>query len=476
MLVDNGVKGDSRVQKQARSAADAGWEVVLLGMAPGQKVVTWKLGEADVRLVPMPRTFTARANGWVRRKASGAKRRVLGAKPPAAAPAAAQPAAAAAAPVAAAAPRKRRLDGIRTAGEKVTHGVRRGWDNTALVVYKGVLGDRAWQRLDPQLWKFEVAFGHVIDSLKPDLIHANDFRMLGVGARATRRLRAAGHPVKLVWDAHEFLPGLNSWVDNPRWLPAQVMHERYYAREADAVVTVSERLAEMLQQEHRLPALPAVVLNAPNAEVPDTSGEQIPDLRESCGVGPDVPLLVYSGAAAPQRGCGIMIEALPHVPKAHVVYVVGRPQSGYMKQLMARAEELGVADRVHMVPYVQHWQVVRFLSGADVGVIPNHHFPNNEISLNTKFFEYSHARLPLVVSDVKIIADTTRSTGQGEVFRAGDLTDYLRALDIVLADTQTYRSAYDKPGVLEKWTWEAQARVLDDVYARLLPGSPPARN
>ena len=35
MLVDNGVEGDSRVQKAARSAAEAGWEVVLLGRSPG---------------------------------------------------------------------------------------------------------------------------------------------------------------------------------------------------------------------------------------------------------------------------------------------------------------------------------------------------------------------------------------------------------------------------------------------------------
>ncbi|OEV10809.1 hypothetical protein AN220_30960, partial [Streptomyces nanshensis] len=34
MLVCNGVEGDSRVQKTARSAAAAGWEVVLLGRSP----------------------------------------------------------------------------------------------------------------------------------------------------------------------------------------------------------------------------------------------------------------------------------------------------------------------------------------------------------------------------------------------------------------------------------------------------------
>ena len=48
----------------------------------------------------------------------------------------------------------------------------------------------------------------------------------------------------------------------------------------------------------------------------------MPDLRELCGIGPDVPLLVYSGAAAPQRGLDIMVEALPQLPGVHVAFVV----------------------------------------------------------------------------------------------------------------------------------------------------------
>ena len=47
------------------------------------------------------------------------------------------------------------------------------------------MGDRSWRRLDPGLWEWELAYGPVIDRLKPDIIHANDFRMLGVGARAS---------------------------------------------------------------------------------------------------------------------------------------------------------------------------------------------------------------------------------------------------------------------------------------------------
>ncbi|MEU3193944.1 glycosyl transferase family 1, partial [Streptomyces sp. NPDC006992] len=54
MLVCNGVEGDSRVQKTARSAAAAGWDVVLLGRSPDGRPASWRLGGAQVRLLPVP--------------------------------------------------------------------------------------------------------------------------------------------------------------------------------------------------------------------------------------------------------------------------------------------------------------------------------------------------------------------------------------------------------------------------------------
>src|SRR4051812_31626873 len=53
MLVDNGVNGDSRVQKSAESVAAAGWDVTLLGIRPAAGPDEWKIGEAQVRLIPV---------------------------------------------------------------------------------------------------------------------------------------------------------------------------------------------------------------------------------------------------------------------------------------------------------------------------------------------------------------------------------------------------------------------------------------
>ncbi|HEX5597172.1 MAG TPA: glycosyltransferase family 4 protein [Micromonosporaceae bacterium] len=497
MLVDNGVEGDSRVQKAARSAADAGWEVVLLGRSPTGQPQSWRLGQAEVRLLPMPEPLARRRHefrrAWLRWP--------LAYPPNGVAPHRAQSvkawkadlqvrrAALALAARSGASGLRLRQQWLRVQSLAATlqgrwvsfrywmltrartgRKLRSPWDRAYTWFWQVVAGDGAWRWLEPGLWDYELAYGPVVDELAPDLIHANDFRMLGVGARAKIRALAAGRAVKLVWDAHEFLPGVRPWRDNARWMPANRAHEREYAPYADAVLTVSEELAGLLQKAHRLTERPAVVLNAPSRDqrsVP--SGEPVRDLRQRCGVPDAVPLLVYSGMAAERRGLATMVEALPRLAGVHVAFVVNKPDSPFMREVAARARELRVADRVHVLPYVPHWQVVPFLSGADIGVIPIHHYPNHEIALITKFFEYSHARLPIVVSDVRAMAETVRSTGQGEVFRAEDVDDYVRAVQAILADPQRYRSAYEKPGLLENWTWEEQAKILDVIYQRLLP-------
>jgi glycosyltransferase involved in cell wall biosynthesis len=498
MLVDNGVRNDSRVRKQAQSAADMGWDVVLIGKSTTGRPERFKLGKARVQLVPvLPRLRRRRyemRGGLLRGSLSYPSRR-LAAYREAEAEARLHDARTRRmkAKVIAADSgdlRARALLGL-TKASLAKSLVESRWVERRLAatdrdeskdsrldsplgrrlttMVERTMGDRAWRFMDPHLWDYELAYKDLIDRLRPDIIHANDFGTIGVGARAALRARAAGRRVRLVYDAHEYVPGIKR-ESHPWWLPAQVAHEREYIHDADAVVTVSDVLADMLQETHSLPERPTVVLNAP--QVGESSlADGAPRLRDLCGIGEETPLLVYSGGMAPQRGVQIMVEALPRLLDAHVAFVTATPESRFVVELMGRAEDLGVRDRVHLLPYVDPEHVVEYVASADIGVHPTHHHLNHEISLATKFFEYSHARLPIVVSDVKTMSEMVRRSGQGEVFRAEDLEDYLRAINAVLADPEKYRAAYDKPGLLEDWTWQKQAEVLDGVYERLMSRS-----
>ncbi|MEV7654213.1 glycosyltransferase family 4 protein [Streptomyces anulatus] len=504
MLVDNGVKGDSRVQKAARSAADAGWDVVLFGVSPNSEKHSWKIGDAQVRLIPKPNPLRPRRHDMRRpfprrplayRSPQVARYRVQAVKAwrsDLSFRQAAAKAAAAGHPGRSAGGSRGRLLVPRVSSKLYSKWValrarettnlqeRRSMldaplDRTTTALWQKLMKQRSWRRLMPNLWDFELAFAKHIDALKPDLIHAHDFKMLGVGARAAVRARAAGRPVKLVWDAHEYVPGLPP--RHSRWLPAHVAWEKEHAVFADAVITVSPALAELLKEGHQLTELPTVVLNAPvlSPGADEVAGaDPVPDLRELCGVGPDTPLLAYVGGINPVRGVETIVEGLTRMPDVHVAMVSVPPGKPYAATATIRklVAELGVGDRVHFLPFVPHWQVAEFVAPADAAVSPLHHLANHELALSNKFFEYAQARLPQVVSDIRTMSEMVTSTGQGEVFRAQDTEDYVRAVQAVLADPERYRAAYDKPGLLEKWTWEAQAEVLDGIYSRLLPDRP----
>jgi glycogen synthase len=502
MLVDNGVEGDSRVQKQARSAAAAGWDVTLLGFGPRRaRRSEWTVGQANVRVIPLERPLQTH-----RSTLRWSPRRPLAYSSLAMANNRLQTvrawyadltmhfAALRIARESGASARDERLGRLRLFPTRVAYKVFSTWvefraaewgrlkaarENPASLLNRAMIrfwqvarGDRCWRRLDPSLHDFEVGFRREIDRLKPDIIHANDYRVLGVAARAKLRAATGGRDVKVVWDAHEYVPGLAPVAWWPSWLPAQIAFEREFARYSDAVVTVSPALAELLRDGHGLSELPAVVQNCPQRDEIGPEGiDPVLDLRADCGISADIPLLAYCGGITPVRGVTLMVEALPDLPGVHVAFVSLHPNGNRrnIDELEAAAKQLGVADRVHVLPYVQHWQVVPYLSSADAAVSPLLHLPNHEIALSNKFFEYSHARLPLVTSDVRTMSEVVRTTGQGEVFPAGDREGYVRAVRAVLADPQKYRAAYDQPGLLEQWTWNAQAAVLEQVYSRLMP-------
>ncbi|SDO41886.1 glycosyltransferase family 4 protein [Actinacidiphila guanduensis] len=334
-------------------------------------------------------------------------------------------------------------------------------DNLAAELARLLLGRRAWRRLDPGLLDEEIAYGPVLDAVRPHLVHALGHRALALAIRAALRAEGAGHRVEVVWDAPPRIPAATR-----RAAVADDALLRSFAREADGVVTVGDRLAGELRARHGLSALPAVVRNTPEptaAPVPRESG-----VRARCHLAADVPLLVHVGPVTPDRGAATVIEALPKLYDLHAAFVVPDPQDADLAALRERAAQLGVHARLHVLSYVPVPQVPDFLSSADIGVLPVHQLPHHQTVLATRYYEYAHARLPVVVSDVRAMAAATLELGNGEVFRARDTADFVRAVGAVLTNPRRYRKAYDRADVLRQWSWPTESAALIDLYGRLL--------
>ena len=314
----------------------------------------------------------------------------------------------------------------------------------------------------PSLNDGEKSFGKTIDDLKPDIIHANDCDTLGLALRAKKRAASGGRSVAVLYDAHEYVQGVHR--KHPTWQVAMSLLERTSINQVDSVMTVSETIAGMLKDDYQLSRRPVVVLNAPRRTQPAVDKE-LGTIRAKLNLGSDIPLHVYVGAAAPQRGLDAMVEALVKVPAHHVAFVVN-PSNPYVKKLQLLAEELGVSERVHVHPYVPEWYVSTFVSDATSGVIPILHHPNHEISLVTKYFEYIHARIPIIVSDVKTMSEEVLLQGNGLVFTAGDSAELAKCFEGISVNRAQYLGAISE-GMLDEYSWELQSSKLISAHDEL---------
>lgn len=326
-----------------------------------------------------------------------------------------------------------------------------------------------WRDVYPELHDYEAAFGPALDAYEPDIIHAHDVHLLGVAVRAAGRRQVAGRQTKVIYDAHEFVPGLAK--PSPRLVKGWATLEAEHIRRCDAVIAVSRPMANAIAAEYQLARSPYVVHNAPPP--PDRSERSV---RGDLGLSASVPLIVYSGGITPERRVLDVVVAVGRLDGVHIALVTEEDRNTVAIQ--EAAVKGGFSDRVHILPYVPPHHVVSYLRDADIGVCPfDPGFRNYDLTLPNKLFEYLHAGLPVVASNCAATSELVTSLGVGAIFRSGDLDSLTGALSHLLDELPDYRSrvAAEREG-LEPYSWEAQRLVLLSAYAELidspLPSSP----
>jgi len=329
-----------------------------------------------------------------------------------------------------------------------------------------------WPGWRETMWfplEMDKVFWPVIESLDPDVIHCHDLDGLVASGLAHERLLAQGKDVRLVYDAHENWAGLPDidWTQDihASWLGV----EAEFAPQSDLVITVSEEIADAIQQRWSLPDRPLVVLNTPSTRMAEPAERT---LREAAGLDASTPVMVYSGSISHARRVPDLVRALPLMPDVHLVIVSVPYPHRFAPEFEELADSLGVRDRLHIVPPVTSSQVVSYLSTANVGVHPLlPGAPNHEMALPNKLFEYLHAGIPVVVSNCRAMTAFVRENNLGREFEHGSIDSLAKAVLEVL-DGRREGGFTPPAGLAEAYSWEAREPALAQAYAAMLAAEP----
>ena len=312
---------------------------------------------------------------------------------------------------------------------------------------------RAWGR-----WAVAAA-GHV------DVWHAHDLPgLMAVGPLA--RL-----PCRLVYDSHEIFLESGTSVRLPQLLRrALSAYEGSLARRAFAIVTVNEGYAGVLRRRLR-PRRTFIVRNCPPRWLPTV--EPAARLREATGVPVSQPLILYHGEFSSNRGIEELAEALlvPGLESAHLALLGYGPSRRGLEEL---ARDTRFERRLHLLEAVPPGELLEWVAGADVEVIPLQRSTlNHTLCTPNKLWESLAVGVPVVVSDFPVMRRIVIDDPVGPLgsvcdpARPESIAAAIRAIIELPTDERASLRARCLQAAHERWNWESEGARLLDLYEEI---------
>lgn len=234
------------------------------------------------------------------------------------------------------------------------------------------------------------------------LVVANDLDTL-LACRMASRIRGK----KLVYDTHEFYTEVPELVGRPGVRRIWLAIEKMIFPKLRTVITVNDSIARAYEERYGVKV--HVVRNIPmKRELPPAPSRAQLDLPE------DRFILVMQGAGINvQRGAEEAVLAMKELPGALLLIIGGGDAWPVLGRMV---KEHGLEDRVRLLGKQPYERMMDFTRNADLGLtLDKDTNLNYRFSLPNKLFDYLHAGIPVLASDLPEVAAIVRLHDAGVV-------------------------------------------------------------
>lgn len=314
-------------------------------------------------------------------------------------------------------------------------------------------------------WFFLVLMAHLLaHPRRYRLIHINNMPDFLVFAAWLPRL--LGTPV--IHDVHDLMPELfqEKFRSGERhWLVSALMlQERWAGNFATAVLTVEDRLRDILSGRGVPRARIHVLMNLPDDRI-------FRPCEARSGKAADAPfVLVYHGTLARRLGLDIAIRAVAKARSAVPgieLRIIGAGEE--RDALIALRESLGLRDAVTFSEgFVPVQAIPALIEDADAGIVPLRISSGTDIMLPTKLLEYVTMGIACIVPKTGTITRYFDDT-MVQFFQAEDV-DSLAAAIVALAHDPGRRAALAREAsrrFAAAYCWSRHKQLYIDLVRQL---------
>jgi glycosyltransferase involved in cell wall biosynthesis len=207
---------------------------------------------------------------------------------------------------------------------------------------------------------------------------------------------------KLIYDCHEFRPETYREVFTNRFgnhiITIYRKFEKFLVSCCDCIWCVNEHLASRLDPKNKksiiLPNYPRknefkFIKNLPKKIREKYDGRKV---------------LIYVGGISENRGitaCLYVMAYLKQIDKAAFLIFIGKTGKAYARKLDYIIKELEISKSVEFIGQIEHRNIPSYLILAELGIyLVQPVNPRYSMGEPIKYFEYTAAQLPVVMSDL----------------------------------------------------------------------------
>ncbi len=129
------------------------------------------------------------------------------------------------------------------------------------------------------------------------------------------------------------------------------------------------------------------------------------------------------------RGLDDVLNAMPLLPRDVILYLQGHPSLSHKGRAEGRIRELGIQDRVRILPPFRMHEAVRTAVPYSAGLsLESPASINLNLTTSNKFFEYAMAGLAIVSTKTAGHRDLVTSAQLGLLYESGDAEDLARQI------------------------------------------------
>ncbi len=281
-----------------------------------------------------------------------------------------------------------------------------------------------------------------------DILLSNDLDTLLANYMAFKFSKA-----KLVYDTHELFTEIPELINRPKVQGFWLKIEQFIFPKLKNVYTVCGAIATYYQDKYKVPV--AVVRN-------------VPLQRKEIGLGQfpfdtnDKKVLLYQGALNEGRGLELLIETMPLLSNWLLV-IVG--DGTIAKELQEKVSQENLSDKVIFMGRLLPENLANITPLATVGVSVEEDLGMSyHYALPNKMFDYIHAKVPVLVSDLPEMRKIVTDYKVGAVLKNRSPKNIAKQVAEI---ARTPKTTWDFNTAISKLNWQKETIQLLEIYRNL---------